>query len=77
MSNTDYLRLSEHKIFKELYASLPKNFKKSVNLLTICDGVLFTWDNQNNCVLTLNIKAARGREGDNVIHQVIINYTHF
>lgn len=70
MSSTDYLRLGEHKIFKELCASLPKNITKTLNLLAVRDSVLFTWDFQNNYVMSLNVKAARSREGDNVIHQV-------
>lgn len=70
MNSTDYLRLSEHKIFKNVRETLPKTLKNSSNLLTIKDGVLFTWDFANNCVLTLNIKAARSRDGDNVTHQV-------
>lgn len=70
MSNTDYLRLGEHKIFKEFFSSAPKTFTETLNVLTVRDSVLYTWDFQNNCVLTLNVKAVRGREGDNVIHQV-------
>lgn len=70
MSSTDYLRLHEHKIFRELCESLPKNISKTLNVLIVHDSVLYTWDFQNNCVLSLNIKAARSREGDNVRHQV-------
>nr|CAH7728375.1 unnamed protein product [Callosobruchus chinensis] len=70
MSATDYLRLGEQKIFKELKAGLPKNLSKAENLIAVYDGVLFAWDLQNNCILCLNIKAARGREGDNVVHQI-------
>ncbi|XP_074041909.1 nuclear pore complex protein Nup88 [Leptinotarsa decemlineata] len=72
MASTDYLRLNEHKIFKELCESLPKNITKTLNLVTVHDSILFTWDFQNNCVLSLNIKAARSREGDNVIHQKLL-----
>lgn len=70
MNYTDYLRLNELKIFKNVRNSLPKGLTKSTNLLTVKDGVLYTWDFANNCVLTLNVKAARSREGDNVSHQV-------
>lgn len=70
MTFTDYLRLSEHKIFKALCDTLPKDIKKTQNVLIIKDDVLFTWDFQSNCVLTLNVKSVRSREGDNVIYQV-------
>lgn len=74
MSSTDYLRMNEMKIFRELCESLPKNISKTLNLLIVHDSVLFTWDFQNNCVLSLNLKAARSRDGDNVIHQVSDKY---
>jgi len=70
MSSTDYLRITEHKIFKEAAAVLPKEVNKPLNLLAVRDSVLFTWDFSNNCVLSLNIKAARGKRGDEVVHQV-------
>ncbi|KAL1501464.1 hypothetical protein ABEB36_006780 [Hypothenemus hampei] len=72
MSVTDYLKLSEHKIFKEALEVLPKTVNKPLNLLTVRDSVLFTWDFSNNCVLSLNVKAARGKEGHNVIHQKLL-----
>ncbi|XP_044260478.1 nuclear pore complex protein Nup88 isoform X2 [Tribolium madens] len=72
MNFTDYLRLSEFKIFKNVRETLPKNLKKSTSLLAVKDGVLFTWDFADNCVLTLNIKAARSRDGDNVTHQNLL-----
>ncbi|CAH1987720.1 unnamed protein product [Acanthoscelides obtectus] len=74
MSATDYLRLGEHKIFKELKETLPKNLTKAENLVVVHDSILFTWDFQDNCILSLNIKAARSREGDNVIHQVSFTF---
>lgn len=77
MSFTDYLRLAEHKIFKEACEILPKNVSKPLNLVTVRDSVLFTWDFSNNCVLSLNIKAARSKEGDNVIHQVSFGFNLF
>ncbi|CAH1129598.1 unnamed protein product [Ceutorhynchus assimilis] len=72
MSNTDYLRLSEHKIFKEACDRLPKDVNKPQNLIALQESVLFTWDFSNNCVLSLNIKAARSKEGDNIIHQKLV-----
>ncbi|XP_060532815.1 nuclear pore complex protein Nup88 [Cylas formicarius] len=72
MSLTDYLRLGECKIFKEACEGLPRNISRTLELVAVRDGVLFTWDFQNNCVLALNIKAARGKDGDNVIHQKLL-----
>lgn len=72
MSTTDFLRLSEHKLFRELKDSLSKTTSKTQNLLAVHDGILFTWDFQDNCILSLNIKAARSREGDQVIHQKLL-----
>lgn len=74
MNFTDYLRLSEHKIFKAVSSTLPKDINKAQNVLIVKDDVLFTWDFQSNCVLTLNVKTARSREGDNVIYQVKLHY---
>jgi hypothetical protein len=70
MSATDFLHLNEHKIFKCVRETLPKDIKRTQNVLTIRDNVLYTWDFQDNCVLTLNVKAARSKDGDNVTHQV-------
>jgi hypothetical protein len=72
MNYTDYLRLNELKIFKSVRDHLPKGLTRSTNLLTVKDGVLYTWDFANNCVLTLNVKAARSRGGDNVSHQNLL-----
>ncbi|KAF7267766.1 hypothetical protein GWI33_019039 [Rhynchophorus ferrugineus] len=66
---TDYLGLSNRKIFTEACESFPKNVKVPLNLITVKNSVLFTWDFQNNCVLSLNIKAARSKDADNVPHQ--------
>ncbi|XP_056634772.1 nuclear pore complex protein Nup88 [Diorhabda sublineata] len=72
MNSTDFLRLKEHKIFKETCESLPKNITKTLDLLVVHDNILFSWDFQINCVLSLNLKAARSKEGDNVIHQKLL-----
>lgn len=72
MNSTDYLRLKEHKIFKETCESLPKNITKTLDLMVVHDNILFSWDFQINCVLSLNLKAARSKEGDNVIHQKLL-----
>lgn len=72
MSSTDYLGLSDQKIFRDVANNFPKTLKKTVNALTIRDGVIFTWDYQNSCALSLNLKAARSRDGDNVQYQVSV-----
>ncbi|KAH1018609.1 hypothetical protein HUJ05_006341 [Dendroctonus ponderosae] len=69
MGSTDYLKIAEKKIFKEACEVLPKNVSSPLNLIAVRESVLFTWDFSNNCVLSLNIKAARGKEGDRVFHQ--------
>ncbi|XP_025831243.1 nuclear pore complex protein Nup88 [Agrilus planipennis] len=75
MSSTDYLNINDHKIFKNLRKTLPKSIDKVERLLTVNDDILYTWDFQDNCVLTLNIKAARSKEKDNVSHQTLLpNY---
>lgn len=58
---------------------LPKKISKTLNVLTVKDDVLFTWDFQNHCVLTLNIKAARENKGVNcqVSTEHISIYTRF
>ncbi|XP_019869929.2 nuclear pore complex protein Nup88 [Aethina tumida] len=72
MSSTDYLGLSDQKIFRDVADNFPKTLKKTVNALTIRDGVIFTWDYQNSCALSLNLKAARSRDGDNVQYQKLL-----
>lgn len=69
-STTDYLRLNEQKIFRNIRESLPKGIVKTQNLLTVRDDVLFVWNCQDSCILTLNVKAAKSREGDSVSYQV-------
>lgn len=73
MSSTDYLKIAERKIFKEACEVLPKTISAPLSIIAVRDSVLFTWDFSNNCVLSLNIKAARSKEGDNVFHQVSDN----
>lgn len=69
--NMNYLRLNDNKLIEIIRETLPKNINKTQNILTLKDDTLFTWDFQDNCVLTLNVKCVRNREGDNnVKHQV-------
>ncbi|XP_045466855.1 nuclear pore complex protein Nup88 [Harmonia axyridis] len=63
MNSTDFLNLSEHQIVELVKSGLPRNISKTLNVLTVKEDVLFTWDFQSHCVLTLNIKAARDNEG--------------
>lgn len=68
--SADYLHLNDHKIIKNIRESLPKGIVKTLNLLTVKDDVLFVWNCQDNCMLTLNVKAVRSKEGDSVNYQV-------
>uniref|UniRef100_A0A1Y1L9A3 Nucleoporin Nup88 n=1 Tax=Photinus pyralis TaxID=7054 RepID=A0A1Y1L9A3_PHOPY len=72
MSLTDYLKLNKHKLFENLRKSLPASIIKTQNVLTINDGVLFVWDFQDNCVLTLNVKAVHSRNDETVPHQILL-----
>ncbi|GJQ81308.1 putative nuclear pore complex protein [Trypoxylus dichotomus] len=71
MISTDFLCLNDHQLFKDLRETLPKNIKKTQNIMCVKDDVLYTWDLQDNCILTLNIKAARSDESEGVIHQKV------
>lgn len=64
MSATDFLNLNDREIFNVLRETLPNNFKKAHNLLTINDDYLFTWNFQDNCVLALNIKNVYDKSND-------------
>ncbi|KAF5299810.1 hypothetical protein FQR65_LT09331 [Abscondita terminalis] len=72
MNSTDYLQLNNHKIFEKLRKSLPKDIIKTQNVLTVNDGVLFVWDFEDLCVLTLNIKETRIRDNASVSYQVLL-----
>ncbi|KAK5638860.1 hypothetical protein RI129_013155 [Pyrocoelia pectoralis] len=72
MSLTDYLKLNKHKLFENLRKSLPSSIIKTQNVLTVNDGVLFVWDFQDNCVLTLNIKAVHSRNDESIPHQILL-----
>lgn len=72
MSATDYLRLSDHKIFKVFQEAAPSQFKKTQNILTVKDDILYMWSFQDNCVLTLNIKATRSRKASEAFYQTLL-----
>ncbi|KAK9693524.1 Nuclear pore component [Popillia japonica] len=73
MGSADFLRLNDHPLFKNVRETLPKNIKKTQNIMCVKDDVLYSWDFQDNCILTLNIKAARNEEWEGVIHQTLLN----
>jgi len=76
-SCTDLLRLNEKPLFKDIRASLSPGTKETRNVLEIRDNVLYVWNADRCCVLTLNIAAARGKLGEDVPHQVnIIFHTY-
>lgn len=69
MFSTDFLGLSDQKVIKAIRDTLPKKLTNTQNVLVIGnDGVLFAWDFESNCVLTLNVKSARSKEGDGVVN---------
>lgn len=71
MFSTDFLGLSDQKVLKAIRDTLPQDLNATQNVLVISDGVLFAWDFDSNCVLTLNVKSARSKEGDGgVAYQV-------
>lgn len=70
MSNTDFLRLNKHEIFENVRETLPKNIRKTQNVLIVKEDVLYTWDFQDNCLLTLNVKAVRNNPSEEIKHQV-------
>lgn len=75
MSTTDYFKLNSHKVFKKVRETLPKSIIRTQNVLTVHDDVLFTWDFQDSCVLTYNLKYSTQVDGQPINHQVIIFIT--
>ena len=72
-SYTDPLRLNEERLFLDLMDSLPKDIKDTRNILEIRDNVLYVWNAKEYCVMTLNVTATRGGNGD-VPYQVSQQY---
>lgn len=57
VSRTYEMKLSNHKIFKDLSASLKENpTGKLRNLLEFRDDVLYVWNSIENCLMSLNLK---------------------
>lgn len=69
-SCTDLLRLNEKRLFTDIKASLPSGVKETRNILEIRDNVLYVWNADKCCVLTLNLAAARGEPGEDILYQV-------
>ncbi|XP_030766061.1 nuclear pore complex protein Nup88 [Sitophilus oryzae] len=67
----DSLGLCDHNIFREVCDSMPKDSTIPLNLVTVRDSTLFTWDFQNNCVFSIQIKGARNKNVEN-IHQKLL-----
>ncbi|CAD1479267.1 unnamed protein product, partial [Heterotrigona itama] len=63
-SHTDPLRLNEERLFLDLMDSLPKDIKDTRNILEIRDNVLYVWNAKEYCVMTLNVTATRGENGN-------------
>ncbi|KAL7307668.1 hypothetical protein TKK_0000351 [Trichogramma kaykai] len=63
-SCTDPLGLNDLKLFKDLKADLPKFSKETKNILEIRDDVLFVWNADKCCILTLNVTAVRSKKED-------------
>lgn len=66
---TDPLCLNKHRLFLELKNSLSGNIKDTRNILEIRDNVLYVWNANDSCVMTLNVAASREKDGD-VLYQV-------
>ncbi|XP_018374219.1 PREDICTED: nuclear pore complex protein Nup88 [Trachymyrmex cornetzi] len=70
-SCTDLLRLNEKGLFKDIKASLSSGAKETRNILEIRDNVLYVWNADKCCVLTLNVAATRGKIGEDVPYQTL------
>ena len=68
-SCTDPLGLNDTKLFKDLKACLPKITNNTKNIIEIRDDILYVWNADTCCILTLNVTAVRGRKKD-VAYQV-------
>ncbi|TGZ53002.1 Uncharacterized protein DBV15_00625 [Temnothorax longispinosus] len=69
-SCTDLLRLNEKGLFKDIKVSLSSGAKETRNILEIRDNVLYVWNADRCCVLTLNVAATRGKLGEDIPYQV-------
>ncbi|XP_071633018.1 nuclear pore complex protein Nup88 [Temnothorax longispinosus] len=70
-SCTDLLRLNEKGLFKDIKVSLSSGAKETRNILEIRDNVLYVWNADRCCVLTLNVAATRGKLGEDIPYQTL------
>ncbi|XP_046738540.1 nuclear pore complex protein Nup88 [Diprion similis] len=71
-SSTDTLRLNDTKLFKVIKETVPGDGTETLNIIEIRDNVLYVWNSNESCILTLNIGAARGKTGDDVVYQRLL-----
>lgn len=67
---TDRLGLSNHNLFKIVRDSFKNTSLKTQNILECKDDMLFVWNPEDSCVLTLNLKIWRDEAHNSVSHQV-------
>ncbi|KAG7196705.1 hypothetical protein KM043_016035 [Ampulex compressa] len=73
-SCTDPLHFNEKLVFKELKETLSRKqdiTKETQNILEIRDNVLYVWNAEKCCILTLNVAATRGKLGEDVGYQTL------
>ncbi|XP_011161716.1 nuclear pore complex protein Nup88 [Solenopsis invicta] len=70
-SCTDLLRLNEKGLFKDIKENLTSGAKETRNILEIRDNVLYVWNGDKCCVLTLNVAVTRGKLGEDVPYQTL------
>ncbi|XP_011695209.1 PREDICTED: nuclear pore complex protein Nup88 isoform X1 [Wasmannia auropunctata] len=70
-SCTDLLRLNEKGLFKDVKVSLSRSAKETRNILEIRDNVLYVWNADKCCVLTLNVAATRGKLDEDIPYQTL------
>ncbi|XP_051154402.1 nuclear pore complex protein Nup88 isoform X1 [Leptopilina boulardi] len=68
-SCTDLLHLNDKRLFQELKKSLPKGAKETRNIIEIRDDILYVWNADTCCILTLDIAATREKLHEDVPYQ--------
>ncbi|XP_046589711.1 nuclear pore complex protein Nup88 [Neodiprion lecontei] len=71
-SSTDTLRLNDTKLFKVIKETVPGDGTETLNIIEIRDNVLYVWNSNDSCILTLNVGAARGKTGDEIVYQTLL-----
>lgn len=75
MSQTDFLGINNHKLFKQLAKSISTDHNKTINIIAERQGVLYAWNKEDSSVLTLNIKAARDKDESAVNYQTLLPHS--